>query len=47
MHIMERQVDGTLSNATTELLPFYVNAAGGNLSEATQCMTAGSNGELP
>ncbi|GJJ06253.1 hypothetical protein Clacol_000444 [Clathrus columnatus] len=37
-------VDGTLSNATDFLLPFYINAAGGNISEATQCMISGSNG---
>ncbi|KAF8588656.1 non-hemolytic phospholipase C precursor [Ramaria rubella] len=37
-------VDATLSNVTDALLPFYINAAGGNLSEATQCMVAGSNG---
>ncbi|KIJ53617.1 hypothetical protein M422DRAFT_241856 [Sphaerobolus stellatus SS14] len=29
-------------NATTALLPWYINGAGGNIS-ATQCMTAGSN----
>ncbi|KAF8479385.1 non-hemolytic phospholipase C precursor [Gautieria morchelliformis] len=39
-----QKVDGSLSNKTTALLPFYINAAGGNLSEATQCMVAGSNG---
>ncbi|GJJ06185.1 hypothetical protein Clacol_000374 [Clathrus columnatus] len=38
-------VDSTLSNDTNALLPFYINAAGGNLTEATQCMVAGSNGE--
>ncbi|GJJ08151.1 hypothetical protein Clacol_002359 [Clathrus columnatus] len=37
-------VDGTLSNDTEALLPFYINAAGGNLTQATQCMLAGSNG---
>ncbi|GJJ10990.1 hypothetical protein Clacol_005219 [Clathrus columnatus] len=31
------------TNLTTALLPFYINAAGGNISLATQCMTAGSN----
>lgn len=40
-----RLVDSALSNATDFLLPFYVNAAGGNVTEATQCMVAGSNGE--
>ncbi|KAF8588334.1 phosphoesterase-domain-containing protein [Ramaria rubella] len=39
-----QMVDGTLSNKTHFLAPFYINAAGGNLSEATQCMNAGSNG---
>jgi len=37
-------VDPTQSSATTDLLPFYINAAGGNTSRATQCMVAGSNG---
>ncbi|KIJ53593.1 hypothetical protein M422DRAFT_241830 [Sphaerobolus stellatus SS14] len=38
------KVDGTLSNATTQLLPFYINVAGGNISQASQCMVVGSNG---
>ena len=44
IQFMGRLINGTLSNATTELLPFYINAGEGNLSEATQCMTAGDNG---
>ncbi|KAF8510409.1 extracellular phospholipase C [Hysterangium stoloniferum] len=39
-----QKVDPTLSNQTTALLPFYINAVGGNISAATQCMQAGSNG---
>ncbi|GJJ13152.1 hypothetical protein Clacol_007403 [Clathrus columnatus] len=39
-----QKVDSSLSNKTTALLPFYLNAAGGNLTQSTQCMTAGSNG---
>ncbi|KIJ53598.1 hypothetical protein M422DRAFT_241835 [Sphaerobolus stellatus SS14] len=36
-------VDPTKTNATTALLPWYINGAGGNISLATQCMEAGSN----
>ncbi|KIJ38386.1 hypothetical protein M422DRAFT_781472 [Sphaerobolus stellatus SS14] len=36
-------VSPTVTNATTDLLPFYINGAGENISLATQCMTAGSN----
>lgn len=39
-----RNVDSTLSNETDYLLPWYLNYLGGNWSEATQCMVAGSNG---
>lgn len=37
-------VNASLSNATTSLLPFYLNYLGGTWEEATQCMEAGSNG---
>ncbi|OKL58236.1 hypothetical protein UA08_06388 [Talaromyces atroroseus] len=36
-------VDSSLSNETDYLLPWYLNYLGGNWSEATQCMVAGSN----
>jgi phospholipase C len=38
-----REVDSSLSNETDYLLPWYLNYLGGNWSEATQCMVAGSN----
>lgn len=37
-------VNGSLSNATDTLLPFYLNYQGGSWEEATQCMEAGDNG---
>ncbi|KAF8576244.1 non-hemolytic phospholipase C precursor [Ramaria rubella] len=37
-------VDDTLTNDTHFLAPFYINAAGGNLTTASQCMVSGSNG---
>lgn len=33
-----------LTNETTHVTPWYINYLGGNWSEATQCMIAGSNG---
>ncbi|KAF8588655.1 PLC-E [Ramaria rubella] len=42
-----QQVNGSFSNATTALLPFWINAEGGNLTNATQCMEGGSNGWTP
>lgn len=42
--ICQRNVNGTLSNATDYLLPWYLNYLGGDWPEATQCMDAGSNG---
>lgn len=39
-----QQVNSTLSNATDYLLPWYLNEAGGDWLEATQCMVAGDNG---
>jgi hypothetical protein len=39
-----QQVDSLLSNATDHLLPFYINEAGGDFVNGTQCMVAGSNG---
>ncbi|KZT35416.1 non-hemolytic phospholipase C precursor [Sistotremastrum suecicum HHB10207 ss-3] len=39
-----QQVTPAISNATKELLPWYINAAGGTTPESSQCMTAGSNG---
>ncbi|KAK7449302.1 hypothetical protein VKT23_013445 [Stygiomarasmius scandens] len=36
-------VDSRLSNATDHLLPFYLNEAGGEFVNGTQCMVAGSN----
>lgn len=39
-----QDVDKSLSNATDYLLPWYINYLGGDAYEATQCMTAGSNG---
>lgn len=39
-----RDVDKSLSNATTTLLPWYLNYLNGTWPEATQCMGAGDNG---
>ncbi|THU89209.1 putative phospholipase C [Dendrothele bispora CBS 962.96] len=39
-----QQVNSLLSNATDHLLPFYLNDAGGDFVNGTQCMVAGSNG---
>ena len=39
-----QDVDSTLSNATSFLLPWYLNYLGGHWVDATQCMFAGSNG---
>jgi len=36
-------VNGSLSNATDSMLPFYLNYLGGSWEEATQCIEAGSN----
>ncbi|KZT51715.1 putative phospholipase C [Calocera cornea HHB12733] len=38
------QVNASLSNATDYLLPWYINAQGGDFLNGTQCMDAGSNG---
>ncbi|KZO90253.1 phosphoesterase-domain-containing protein [Calocera viscosa TUFC12733] len=38
------QVNASLSNATDYLLPWYINAQGGEFLNGTQCMGAGSNG---
>ncbi|KZO90258.1 phosphoesterase-domain-containing protein [Calocera viscosa TUFC12733] len=42
--VFHQLVNGTLSNATDSLLPWYLNYLGGNYSEATQCISAGTNG---
>ncbi|KAF1983373.1 non-hemolytic phospholipase C precursor [Aulographum hederae CBS 113979] len=42
--VFYQDVDKTLSTATDYLLPFYLNYQGGDWVDATQCMTAGSNG---
>lgn len=39
-----QKVDSSLSNATSSLLPWYLPYQGGQWVDATQCMTAGSNG---
>lgn len=39
-----QEVNSTFSNATDYLLPWYLNAEGGDWLEATQCMVAGDNG---
>ena len=39
-----QMVNGSLSNATDYLMPWYLNQAGGDFNEATQCMEAGDNG---
>lgn len=39
-----QEVDTTLSNKTTQLLPWYLNYLGGDWLKASQCMNAGSNG---
>ena len=38
-----RHVDSTLTNNTNFLLPFYMNAQGGDSFQATQCATGGTN----
>jgi hypothetical protein len=45
--VTERLVDSSLSHQTDYLLPWYLNYLGGNWSEATQCMVAGSNSYEP
>lgn len=42
--VFYQDVDGTLSNDTDHLLPWYLNYLGGSWLDATQCMSAGSNG---
>lgn len=42
--IWYQTVNGSLSNATDTLLPWYLNYLGGEWDAATQCMSAGSNG---
>lgn len=39
-----QEVNSTFSNDTDYLFPWYLNAAGGDWLEATQCMVAGNNG---
>jgi len=39
-----QDVDSTLTNNTTHLLPWYLNYLGGSWNAATQCMIAGDNG---
>jgi phospholipase C len=39
-----QRVDGTLSNDTDFLMPFWMNEAGGKYANSTQCAVAGSNG---
>jgi phospholipase C len=41
--IIRRHVDASLTNKTNHLLPFYMNAQGGDSFQATQCATAGTN----
>ena len=41
--VFYQSVNGSLSNATDHLLPWYLNYLGGDWNEATQCMEAGSN----
>ena len=36
--VWHQVVNGSLSNATTSMLPFYLNYLGGSYDEATQCM---------
>jgi hypothetical protein len=38
-----RHVNGSLTNKTDFLLPFYMNAQGGDSFQATQCATGGTN----
>jgi phospholipase C len=40
---MRRHVNGSLTNATNFLLPYYMNARGGDAFQATQCATGGTN----
>ncbi|EJU00487.1 phosphoesterase-domain-containing protein [Dacryopinax primogenitus] len=42
--VFYQQVNASLSNATDYLLPWYINAQGGEFLNGTQCMDAGSNG---
>ncbi|GAB7351733.1 hypothetical protein MBLNU459_g2318t1 [Dothideomycetes sp. NU459] len=42
--VFYQNVNSTMSNTTDYLLPWYLNYLGGNWSEATQCLVAGSNG---
>src|SRR6266480_4264896 len=39
-----QDVDSTLTNTTSHLLPWYLNYLGGSWDAATQCMIAGDNG---
>jgi phospholipase C len=39
-----QEIDSTLTNTTTHLLPWYLNYLGGSWDAATQCMIAGDNG---
>ncbi|KZO90883.1 phosphoesterase-domain-containing protein [Calocera viscosa TUFC12733] len=42
--VFYQKVNGSLSNATDYLLPWYINYQGGEYLNGTQCMDGGSNG---
>ncbi|KZT51729.1 putative phospholipase c [Calocera cornea HHB12733] len=42
--VFYQKVNGSLSNATDYLLPWYINYQGGDYFNGTQCMDGGSNG---
>ncbi|KAB8349426.1 hypothetical protein FH972_023453 [Carpinus fangiana] len=44
LSVFHQDVDSSLSTKTNSLLPWYLPYQGGTWPDATQCMTAGSNG---
>ena len=42
--VWRQKTNPSLTNATDYITPWYINYLGGNWSEASQCMYAGSNG---
>lgn len=42
--VWKQKTSPKLTNSTDYVMPWYLNYLGGNWSEATQCMIAGSNG---
>ncbi|KID98761.1 extracellular phospholipase C, partial [Metarhizium majus ARSEF 297] len=42
--VWKQKTSPELTNSTDYIMPWYLNYLGGNWSEATQCMIAGSNG---